>query len=101
MTEPFNTELYDQRIDAMKARERADSERIAFRQYLQDSQCLWQPSPSNNAERLAAYKRKRAEMDELCLSRETVEQLRAEITDGQRTHMADYRTSLLRRARRK
>ena len=52
MTEPFNTDLYDQRIDAMKARER----RVVY------AWGYWEQAEQDerNIERLAAYKRKRA-----------------------------------------
>jgi hypothetical protein len=56
------TDLYDQRIDAMKARERKSqsSVRVSFSCAAQD---VYQDF--RNAERLAAYKRKRAILDAL------------------------------------
>lgn len=60
MTEPFNTDLYDQHIDAMKARERSGEVRpyYCYPQGVRDAIEAYR-----NIERLAAYKRKRARYD--------------------------------------
>lgn len=53
------TDLYDQRIDAMKAREHAEGLNLMTLAMCWDTRSETQDQ--RNAERLAAYKRKRAE----------------------------------------
>ena len=64
MTELFNTDLYDQRIDAMKARERQEDETHAaitrFTQHLIPLGDLISEQDMRDIDRRLAYKRKRA-----------------------------------------
>ena len=55
MTEPFNTELYEQQIDEMRDWERFTRGELAGKRLDQD----W-ANEDRNIERLAAYKRRRA-----------------------------------------